>query len=111
MVPFWLKLGTDMSEKVWASPGSVKYTQDCFKLGCVSTDNGQKENCLSSSPSSSNLILLYSPSRPETLTSLGNRDRKKMTLLRSHIRLPASLTRNPEFLGYIHKILGTYMFL
>lgn len=34
-----------------------------------------------------------------------------MTLLRSHIRLPASLTRNPEFLGYIHKILGTYMFL
>lgn len=61
MVPFWLKLGTDVSEKVWVSPGSVKYTQDCFKLGCVSTDNGQKDNCLSSSPSSSNLIYYYIP--------------------------------------------------
>lgn len=61
MVPFWLKPGTDVSEKVWAAQGSVKYTQDCFELGCFSTDNGQKENCLSSSPSFSNLIYYYIP--------------------------------------------------
>lgn len=97
MIPFWMKLWTERSDGIWAAPGLVKYTQDCFQLGSMSIDHGQKEQHLPFlSQLQHPLMSLYSPSRSETLASLENRDRGKMTLLRSCTTLPASLTRSPE---------------
>lgn len=61
MVPFWMKLGTEVSDGVWVAPGSVKYTEDCFQLGSVSVDHGQKEQNLPFLPSFSTLLCHHVP--------------------------------------------------
>ena len=95
MVPFWMRLWTEGSNGVWTAPGLIKNTQDCVQLESIY--HGQKEKYLPFlSQFQHPAVSSYPLSWSDTFSSSENRDRGKMTLLRSCTRFLVTVTRSPE---------------